>query len=230
MLTPFRRLRLLTLLMLVQPTLLLAQETGKITGTVSFNTPTANTLPAVVYLVGMVEAAPKEPALMTQKARKYFPEVLAITKGQQVVFTNKDKVVHNVFSMSEAKQFDLGEAKSGASSTVDFTRTGIIDIYCNIHSMMVANILVLPNQKFAYTDDKGRYQIDGIPAGKYQLFAWHRMASPFKKEINITSGQTLEIALTLALDKEPTPHLNKLGKTYKHTRRNNNEDEYDLPD
>ncbi len=221
-----RRFRLLALLVLTAPAWVWAQETGRITGVVSFNAKKPNTLPAVIYLVGLVESAPKEPALMMQKSRNYIPEILAITKGQQVVFTNKDRVVHNVFSMSEAKQFDLGEAKPEVSAPVDFTRTGIIDIYCNIHSMMIANILVLPNRKFSYTDKTGRYQIDGIPTGKYQLFAWHRMASPFKKDIEIVAGQTLDIPFTLTLDKEPAPHLNKAGKPYKRGKANDTEAEY----
>jgi len=191
-----------------------AKDGASIAGRITVNSAKPNSLPAVVYLTGLDEPPPKEPASMSQRDKKYVPDVLVITRGQEVQFSNDDKVVHNVFSMSEARQFDLGEGKPGSSAKADFANTGIIDLYCNIHSGMVANILVLPNRRFAYTDSNGNYKIDGIPPGKYQLFAWHRMASPARADVDVKAGAKLDVSLTLNLDKEPVQHLNKAGKPY----------------
>ncbi len=187
---------------------------GTVRGRVIVRAAKPDGLPTVVYLTGLEEPPPQEAARMQQRERKYTPEVLAITKGQEVLFSNDDKVVHNVFSMSGAGAFDLGEGKPGSQARYRFAKTGIIDLYCNIHSSMVANILVLPNRRYAYAQADGSFRIEGVPPGKYTVFAWHRMAKPAHQTVEVQAGTVVEAELNVHVEGELAPHLNKEGKPY----------------
>src|SRR5256885_1787928 len=76
----------------------------------------------IVYVVGFKEEGdPKaEPAKIAQKDRKFVPDLVAITVGETVSFPNGDAFMHNVFSQSAARRFDLGSFKKGDAKTKDF--------------------------------------------------------------------------------------------------------------
>jgi plastocyanin len=132
---------------------------------------------SVVYL----ETAPSrafpdaEPqrATMDQRNETFVPHVLAITVGTTVDFPNSDKTYHNVFSLRGPRPFDLGRYAAGRSRSVRFDRPGIVRVFCEIHSHMHAFILVFNHRYFAVTSADGRYQISGVPPGRYTLLAWN---------------------------------------------------------
>jgi plastocyanin len=132
---------------------------------------------SVVYL----ETAPSrafpdaEPqrATMDQRNETFVPHVLAITVGTTVDFPNSDKTYHNVFSLRGPRPFDLGRYAAGRSRSVRFDRPGIVRVFCEIHSHMSAFILVFNHRYFAVTSADGRYQISGVPPGRYTLLAWN---------------------------------------------------------
>ena len=51
-------------------------------------------------------------------------------------FTNEDSFFHNVFSLSDAKMFDLGSYAKGKSKSVVFDQAGKIEVECAIHPSM----------------------------------------------------------------------------------------------
>jgi plastocyanin len=140
----------------------------------------------VVYVTGYEEAAISGPLILEQKERKFAPTVSVVTRNQQVEFVNRDKIKHNVFSMSKAKQFDIGEMDQDQIGKVEFEKLGIVDLYCNIHPNMNGSLLVVPNRAFAVTTKNGEYKIDKIPVGEYTVFAWHALANPVKQIIKIS--------------------------------------------
>jgi plastocyanin len=158
-------------------------------------------LRSVVYL----ESAPRgafeerEPgrAVMDQRNETFVPHVLAITTGTRVDFPNSDRIYHNVFSLSKAKRFDLGRYAAGRSNSVVFDRPGIVRVFCDIHSHMNAFILVFSHPFFALTDTDGRYQIDKVPAGTYNLIAWNEGVSSDPKPVVVPDGGVAELDFTL---------------------------------
>ena len=50
---------------------------------------------------------------------------------------------------------------------------GIVRVFCDIHSHMNAFILVFSHPFFAMTDADGRYRIDNVPPGTYNVVAWN---------------------------------------------------------
>jgi len=147
----------------------------------------------IVYIdQPMTNSAPKqaiEAEVVTQKDAMFHPHVMPILVGTKVKWPNKDDILHNVYSNSDAKTFDLGlykdDDKNPKLEPIVFDKTGRVDVFCSIHSQMNCVLLVLQNPYFAATDTKGHYKITGIPAGTYKVKAWHERLP----------GQTLEVTI-----------------------------------
>jgi plastocyanin len=157
---------------------------------------------AVVYF----ESAPKgafedrQPgrATLDQRNERFVPHVLAVTVGTVVDFPNSDEVYHNVFSLSKAKRFDLGRYATGRSKAVRFDRPGIVRVFCDIHSHMNAFVLVFSHRFFDVTDEEGRYRIDGVPPGRYQLLAWLEGTVRDSRQVTIApDSRSVEVDFTL---------------------------------
>ena len=131
---------------------------------------------SVVYLETAPQGAFEDPgaarASLDQKDEAFVPYVLPIAVGTTVDFPNQDRTYHNVFSLSRVKTFDLGRYARGQSKSVRFDRPGVVRVFCDIHSHMSAYILVFAHRFFAATDPEGRYHIDGIPPGTYEVSVW----------------------------------------------------------
>lgn len=142
----------------------------------------------IVYLDGVVTnitfaTPPKD--VITQKDAMFHPHVMPVVVGTEVRWPNKDDIFHNVFSISDAKVFDLGLYKDPDVGKVTFDKAGRVDVFCSIHSQMNCVIVVLQNPFFATTDGKGNYRITNIPAGTYKFKAWHERLPGQVKEITI---------------------------------------------
>jgi plastocyanin len=158
-------------------------------------------LKSVVYL----ETAPRgafeqtEPgrAVMDQRKETFVPHILAVTTGTIVGFPNNDPFFHNVFSLSKAGPFDLGRYANGKSKSVQFNRPGIVRVFCEIHSHMNAFILVFSHPFFAITDEAGRYQIDNVPPGTYNVIAWNEGVSSQPRSAAVPDGGVSELDFIL---------------------------------
>jgi plastocyanin len=198
----------------------MAHAGGRVTGkvTVTDANGKAATADVIVYVVGFTEQASASApgATIAQKGRTFVPDLVAITVGQSVTFPNQDPFLHNVFSQSAARKFDLGSFKRGESKDKQFPNAGVIDVYCNIHPEMAATILVLPNQRHTRAAADGSFAIDGVPAGRWTVFAYARRATkPVSAAVTVADKQDATVNLALVRGAEP-PHVNKYGEKYKH--------------
>jgi len=170
---------------------------------------------AIVYVVGPIETAdPTYKPQVEQKNRKFVPDLVAVTAGGSVAFPNGDPFLHNVFSTSPERQFDLGSFRKGESKSKDFKQPGVVDVYCNIHPEMAATILVLPNRLFTHIRPDGTFEIDHVPSGTWTVFVYTRRAlKPAAARITVGTGGDATVNLTVVRGSEPE-HLNKYGEKY----------------
>ena len=170
---------------------------------------------AIVYVVGPTETAdPKDTPKIVQKDRKFVPDLVAVTAGGSVAFPNADPFLHNVFSQSPDRKFDLGSFKKNDTKSKDFPTPGVIDVYCNIHPEMAATILVLPNRLHTHVKPDGTFEIDHVPPGHWTVFAYTRRAQrPVSAPVTVAPGQDAAVNLALVRGAEPE-HLNKYGEKY----------------
>jgi plastocyanin len=132
---------------------------------------------------------------LAQKNQAFVPRVLPVAAGTTVDFPNLDPIFHNVFSVSPGKRFDLGKYPRGHSRSVRFDRTGLIQVYCDIHSNMAAFILVLPNRAFVQPDDAGHYQLPELPAGDYVVDVWHPDLPSLKRTVHVPEHGAVDLDL-----------------------------------
>jgi plastocyanin len=196
-----------------------AGPTGRVTGKVSVTEadgkPTTGA-EVIVYVVGFSEPpAPTASVTVEQRGRKFVPELVAVTLGGKVNFPNKDAFLHNVFSQSSSRKFDLGSFKKGESKTKEFPSPGVVDVYCNIHPEMAATILVLPNQRHTRIAADGTFTLDGVPPGNWTVFAYTRRApKPVSAKVSVTTGADTKVEFAIQRGAEPE-HLNKYGEKYR---------------
>ena len=139
---------------------------------------------------------PAESPSLDQKNLQFHPEVLAILAGTKVEFPNRDNLFHNVFSYSQAKEFDLGRYPKDDSRSVIFDRPGVVRVYCDIHSHMSATILVLKHPYFTSPDDAGEYTLPRIPPGKYRVVFWCDRDVVERKTVDVRAGENLQLDFT----------------------------------
>src|SRR5271154_6098031 len=138
----------------------------------------------VVFLEGNLSSAgaPIQKEL-PQRNRRFEPRLLVVPVGSTVSFPNDDPIFHNVFSLSRAKQFDLGYYPAGQTRVVKFNEAGIVQVYCHLHSNMYAAIVVVPNQWYARPADDGTFSLTGVPPGRHEMVAWHMSGGFFRREV-----------------------------------------------
>ncbi len=157
---------------------------------------------AVVYLDPAPRAAfdvRDEPRpRMDQRDERFVPHILAIVAGTTVDFPNNDHTYHNVFSLSKTRSFDLGRYAAGRSKSVRFDRPGIVRVFCDIHSHMSAYILVFAHRYFAVTDEEGRYQLDNVPPGTWNVVAWNESAPQESRRVAVPeAGGEIDVNFSL---------------------------------
>jgi len=74
--------------------------------------------------------------VVSQKGRAFHPNRMAVKVGESVTFTNEDPFAHNVFSLSDAKSFDLGSYGRGLGKTILMDKPGVIEVECAVHPDM----------------------------------------------------------------------------------------------
>jgi hypothetical protein len=131
---------------------------------------------------------PEHPSL-DQHQMMFRPLVLPVCAGTTVDFPNSDNLYHNVFSYSQPKEFDLGRYPKGHSKSVTFSKAGIVNVYCDIHTYMYATILVLDNPYFTTPADDGSYEITGVPPGTYQVGYWYGRKKVSSSQVVVRAGQ-----------------------------------------
>jgi plastocyanin len=131
---------------------------------------------AVVTLEPVGARLPVKPMAgieISQKEKKFIPDVTVVTVGTPVTFPNLDTVRHQVYSFSPAKTFELKLYAGTPSTPVVFDKAGIAVIGCNIHDRMTAWVVVVDTPLHARSGASGIARIDNVAAGSYRLRAWH---------------------------------------------------------
>ena len=193
-----------------------AQPTGRVVGTVKISE--ADGEPAVadvvVYVLGFNEPPTDKVTTIAQKGRKFVPALVAITLGEKVEFPNFDPFLHNVFSQSPPRKFDLGSFPKGETKQMVFPELGVVDVYCNIHPEMAATIIVLPNRRHTVAGPDGKFVLDGVPPGDWTVFAFARRARPISARVTVKPGADATVDLAIVRGAEPAPR-NRDGEKYK---------------
>lgn len=145
-------------------------------------------------LENRVFAPPATPVVLDQRGCVFRPHVLGIQVNQYLEIVNDDATLHNVHPMSEVnKPFNVGMPLEGMRVRKFFgAPETMIRVKCDLHNWMLAWVGVVEHPFFAVTGEKGSYAIEGLPAGRYEIEAWHEKFGTKKASIELGDGETKE--------------------------------------
>jgi hypothetical protein len=158
---------------------------------------------AVVLLhpIGM-KIVPKPGAIiLDNKQCAFVPHVQVATVGSELLMKNSDPILHTVHArLGRETLFNVGLPR-WREVTKPLNRAGIIRIDCDVlHTWMSAVIIVADTPYFAVTDEKGRFMIDQLPAGRYQVEIWHEKLGVKSNEIALHGDKPLSLDVFYALN------------------------------
>ena len=158
------------------------------------------------YFLALWCAAPRsatEPpaARLDQSDYTFVPRVLPVVAGTELRFHNSDSELHNIHTVARGRPANRMFNRSqlpGSTFSVTFEQPDSILVSCDIHSQMIAHILVLPNAFHTMPAEDGSYSLEGIPPGTYELTAWHEFFGRVTVPVDVTTGAVTPVDVTFS--------------------------------
>jgi len=155
----------------------------------------------VVRVVGGLPAgksypAPTTPVTMDQVGCQYVPHVIGLMVGQPFKVLNSDGVLHNVHALPKVnKPFNMAMPPTRKEATESFAKEeGMFVVKCDVHPWMQSYIGVFSHPFFAVTGSDGKFTIANLPAGTYEVEAWHEKLGTQKTSVTVGASDTKSAA------------------------------------
>ena len=144
--------------------------------------------------------APTTEAVVDQNGCMYEPHVIGVQVGQPVKILNPDGTLHNVHAMPKVnEEFNMAMPKFRTEVSKTFTKPEFMfPMKCDVHPWMQAWISVMEHPFFSTTGADGKYSINDLPAGEYELEAWHEKLGTQTAKVTLGEGETKEVNFTFA--------------------------------
>ena len=120
--------------------------------------------------------------IMDQVDKLFKPDILVVQQGDFVDFPNSDNIRHHVYSFSSVNPFELKLYSGRPEAPLQFNKTGVAVLGCNIHDSMVGYIYIAGSKHVLMTDEQGKATLeDDI---KYEsVNVWHSSSVTSVKNI-----------------------------------------------
>ncbi|HLB00045.1 MAG TPA: carboxypeptidase regulatory-like domain-containing protein [Bacteroidota bacterium] len=142
--------------------------------------------------------APKEKVKFEQNGCQYSPHVFGVMVDQKIEIINDDETLHNVHALPKNnRQFNIAQPRKGMKMLQSFSSPEImVKIKCEVHNWMAAYAGVMDNPYFAVSDDRGAFTIKDLPAGEYEVEAWHEKFGTKTMKISVGASDTKSAEFT----------------------------------
>jgi len=139
--------------------------------------------------------APTEAAEIDQQGCNYTPHVVAMQAGQPLKIKNNDDTLHNIHPRPTVNaEFNIGQPRKGMESTKTFDKKEVMfPVGCDVHPWMRAYISVLDHPFYAVTKEDGTFEIKGLPAGDYEVEAFHEKLKTMSQKISVKAGEKAKL-------------------------------------
>ena len=152
---------------------------------------------AVVY-VAKIEKGKEWGALdhpvLDQKGCKFAPDTLVVKKDADLVVRNSDPVLHNIHTYEiigavRRTMFNVGQPDKGdLKQPIKVRRANVIKVECDAHDFMHAWAFAAENPYAVATKDDGSFLLDNLPAGDYEVKAWHPILGEKSAMVKVSAG------------------------------------------
>ena len=139
--------------------------------------------------------APKTPVQLDQKGCHYTPHVFGMMAKQPLEIVNDDDTLHNIHAMpAKSKEFNVGQPNKDMKTMRTFAEPEVmVHFKCDVHPWMSAYVGVLDNPFYSVTGDDGTFSLKGLPAGEYEIAAWHEKYGEQVQKIKVGDGEAKTI-------------------------------------
>jgi len=143
-------------------------------------------------LPGDTYPTPEEAVVLDQDGCQYVPHVIGVLVGQPLKILNSDGVLHNVHALPTVNRpFNMAMPANRTEAVESFSKEeGIFKIKCDVHPWMNAWVAVLSHPFFDVTEADGTFAIKDLPAGTYQIEAWHERLKTKTIEVTVGDDET----------------------------------------
>ena len=143
-------------------------------------------------LEGKKFPVPTQKATINQNGCTYTPHVFGMMAKQSLEIINSDPTMHNIHALPKmSKQFNIAQPKKGMKMVKTFEKPEImVKIKCDVHNWMAAYVGVLDHPFYAVTDDQGNFEIKNLPAGEYEIEAWHEKYGAQTMKVSVGAADT----------------------------------------
>jgi hypothetical protein len=152
---------------------------------------------------GVQFAVPAERVVLDQNQCMYVPRVLGLMVGQTLLVRNSDPTLHNVHGFSKLdrdRDFNFGMPRRGTEVPKTFKSPEVMyRMKCDVHPWMAAWVGVLEHPVHDVTDAAGAFELSRLPAGEYEIEAWHEVYGAQQRTAVLADGQSLDIEFVFAV-------------------------------
>lgn len=137
-----------------------------------------------------LKEVPKTPLIFDQKGCRFFPHLLLVRVGQEVLVKSDDAVLHNTHTNpTRNTSFNSAIApKDRDGKPLKYTKPEAqpITVVCDLHPWMQALHFPIDHPYAAVTDKDGKFKIEGLPAGKHVFKVWHEKGKYLDRKLEVT--------------------------------------------
>ena len=141
---------------------------------------------------------PSAPVMLDQQQCVYVPHVFGVRAGQPVQILNSDATLHNIHPQPVGNTpFNIGMPVQGMKQTKVFSKAEApFPVKCDVHPWMSAYIGVFSHPFFGVSNDRGEVELKDLPAGTFQVQAWHEKYGVRSQSVTVAAGEAKQITFT----------------------------------
>lgn len=152
---------------------------------------------AVVVLTGVKRAAAAE-SMVTNDKCAFAPRVQIVRPNATVKTTSRDPILHTTNAQLDNGRtlFNVALPFAGLTIAKAISGAGNVRLSCNTHPWM-RGWLVVTDEAAAVTGADGRFVIDNVPPGTYELRIWHESLKSAPQKITVTAGKPADVTVQM---------------------------------
>lgn len=149
---------------------------------------------------GAKYGAPSTPVVLDQQGCLYSPRVFGVMVDQRIEIRNSDPMLHNIKAVPDQNRgFNISQPREGMTTNRTFSTPEVmVPFECNVHGWMNAYVGVMEHPFFATSGSDGSFTIEGVPAGTYEIEAWHEKAGSQTKSVTVPQTGAVNVEFTFS--------------------------------